>query len=645
MERKPYLMSAVIGNSRLLASLGKRAELERLFWPRIDTPQNIGRNWLGLAIDGQPRTSWFHEDQWQSHQYYLPDSAVLVTVLQGSENSIKAEITDFAVPGRDLLVRHLQVTNTGAADQRLRLLLFSQLQIGEYGRYHTTIFRPQAEALWQFKQNYHFLWAADRPAQQFQCGGAMMNADNGQLSPVMHAMATDGAMAWDLGLLAPGHSNAITIFLSLGPSYELALAQLEKAREEGYAALLAATRSYWKGYLAQAKPVQTGDERLDALYRRSLIVFSLMTDAEHGSMIAAPEFDEDFTRCGGYAYCWGRDAAFITYAIDRAGYKEAAARFYRWAAKAQNADGSWEQRYYLDGAIAPNWGLQIDETGSVLWGMWQHYALYRERAFLAEMWPSFKKGAEFLINFRDAETGLPQPSFDLWEERCGEHTYSAVAVWAGLMAAADAATTLGYQEEAERWRQAAEELGQRIQEKLWHPGYNRFLRGVKLCVNREEYQWRTGQGEKGVILPGERGQMIYCLQEDAVVDVSLLGLTVPFAFLPPDDPRVEATAQAVEQFLTSPRVGGIKRYENDHYIGGNPWILCTLWLAQYHGARGNYQRAKELLYWAVDHQTATGLLPEQVDRETGQPAWVVPLTWSHAMLVLTVLDLLEKGQF
>jgi len=40
--------------------------------------------------------------------------------------------------------------------------------------------------------------------------------------------------------------------------------------------------------------------------------------------------------------------------------------------------------------------------------------------------------------------------------------------------------------------------------------------------------------------------------------------------------------------------------------------------------------------WAIDRQTPFGLLPEQVDRNTGEPAWVVPLTWPHAMFILAV---------
>jgi GH15 family glucan-1,4-alpha-glucosidase len=54
-----------------------------------------------------------------------------------------------------------------------------------------------------------------------------------------------------------------------------------------------------------------------------------------------------------------------------------------------------------------------------------------------------------------------------------------------------------------------------------------------------------------------------------------------------------------------------RRYAGDTYAGGNRWVLAALWLAQ----------------------TSLGLLPEQVT-DDGEPAWVVPLAWSHAMLLL-----------
>jgi len=70
----------------------------------------------------------------------------------------------------------------------------------------------------------------------------------------------------------------------------------------------------------------------------------------------------------------------------------------------------------MDGNLAPSWGLQIDETGTLIWGMLKHYEVTKNIDFLKSMWESIKKGVEFLTRFIDSDTGLPAPSYDLWRK-------------------------------------------------------------------------------------------------------------------------------------------------------------------------------------------------------------------------------------
>ena len=94
---------------------------------------------------------------------------------------------------------------------------------------------------------------------------------------------------------------------------------------------------------------------------------------------------------------------------------------------------------------------------------------------------------------------------------------------------------------------------------------------------------------------------------------------------------------------------GWARYEDDYYhqvsndvknVPGNPWFICTLWLADYHIARArsveDLEMAKPILDWVAKHALASGVLAEQVHPETNAPLSVSPLTWSHATLVATV---------
>jgi GH15 family glucan-1,4-alpha-glucosidase len=101
---------------------------------------------------------------------------------------------------------------------------------------------------------------------------------------------------------------------------------------------------------------------------------------------------------------------------------------------------------------------------------------------------------------------------------------------------------------------------------------------------------------------------------------------------------------------------GIKRYENDNYIGGNPWIVATLWLsksiltlATSINKKTEQQqfidKALEYIKWSIKGTTSAGLLPEQVDKYTGNPAWAIPLGWSCSLMIdnLQLLDSLSKS--
>jgi GH15 family glucan-1,4-alpha-glucosidase len=169
-----------------------------------------------------------------------------------------------------------------------------------------------------------------------------------------------------------------------------------------------------------------------------------------------------------------------------------------------------------------------------------------------------------------------------------------------------------------------------------------FTRGEAGCTH-ERYIEAKQAGLNVLEEWNPKGYPVYRVWEDPVIDASLLGLSVPFDLLPADDERMVQTAEAVAKHLSTSPAGGIKRYEDDHYIGGNPWILTTLWLAMYYVKQGEPERALPWFEWAVAHHTELGLLPEQIDRNTGETAWVVPLTWSHAMYVLALLDLIEAG--
>jgi GH15 family glucan-1,4-alpha-glucosidase len=243
--------------------------------------------------------------------------------------------------------------------------------------------------------------------------------------------------------------------------------------------------------------------------------------------------------------------------------------------------------------------------------------------------PLVKAAAEFMVSYRD-ENGLPRPSWDLWEERFGIHAFTCATTHAGLRAAARFADFFGETELGARYQKAAEEIHAAMSQFMYLEGEGRFAR---------------------MLIPDGSGGYT----ADATIDASLYGVWY-FGTFGVHHPMVTSTMQAVEDRLwVKTAVGGVARYEDDHYhqvsedvehVPGNPWFICTLWLAQYRIARAltleQLEEALPILEWVASRTLPSGVLAEQIHPYQDQPLSVSPLTWSHATVVATVIEYLKK---
>jgi len=326
--------------------------------------------------------------------------------------------------------------------------------------------------------------------------------------------------------------------------------------------------------------------------------------------------------------------------------------FFKWCIRTQLPNGSWFQRYWLNGDIAPSWGnfdysTQIDETGYTLHSMDIYYRTLEgltKAEFLDEVWVSILRAAEYLM--KRTKSGIHESCMDLWETYYGIFTYTNASIYAGLMGASHLAEENGESGMARRWTKRAEFIKQATIDRFWlQEGY--FAKGI---INEKL---------------------------DKTLDASILGAYIPFGMLSPKDPvekdMILFMIENIQKKLSVPinQSYGIRRYENDSYIDGNPWIVTTLWLSKAMFALAldmpqekimfaptheipqekedsHTEKVRELtdggiqfLKWALAGATSTGLLPEQVDKSTGKPAWAIPLGWSGSLMLDNVL-LLDK---
>ena len=142
---------------------------------------------------------------------------------------------------------------------------------------------------------------------------------------------------------------------------------------------------------------------------------------------------------------------------------------------------------------------------------------------------------------------------------------------------------------------------------------------------------------------------------DMTIDASMYGVFA-FGAYDPLDEKVVLTMKAIKERLwCKTDVGGIARYENDYYhqiskdtdrVPGNPWFICTMWLAQYQIAKAKtkaeLKEALPTLEWVASRALSSGILAEQVHPYSNAPLSVSPLTWSHATVVMCVMEYLKK---
>ncbi len=299
-------------------------------------------------------------------------------------------------------------------------------------------------------------------------------------------------------------------------------------------------------------------------------------------------------------------------------------RFYKnFCKNTQNKNGMWEQRFYTDGKLAPSWGYQIDETASVVFGVYRHYQKTKDIKFLKDNLKMCEKAVDFLLKYvKDIEdgTGKFPLSYDLWEECEGIHSYSLAAIFAAFESIANMYDIL-------------------------RPDFENNRIKLEKMRNDTEHIREEQLKLKEYIIKNlyDTTKSSFLRNKDAKMDISLLGLTTPFGVFSPKEKKITNTVEKINLTLRT-YTGGYLRYEGDNYMGGkNPWVISNLWLALYFLEIGENKKAKECFDFVVATSLENGMLGEQIDNSTMKPAWVIGLGWSHAMFIITLEKLLEKN--
>jgi GH15 family glucan-1,4-alpha-glucosidase len=390
------------------------------------------------------------------------------------------------------------------------------------------------------------------------------------------------------------------------------------------------TQTYWKEWAARTS--YRGPHR--EIVERSLLTLKALTYKPTGGIVAAPTTSLP-EQLGGprnwdYRYCWLRDTTFTLLSLMNGGFHREAKEWMQWLRR--TIAGSPDQVQIMYGIAgertlvewevlwlpgyeaskpvrvgnAAHEQLQLDIYGEVMDAFfWEFDSLELEREV------DFSMLAQTIGHL---ETIWQLPDDGIWEVRGGRKhfTYSKVMAWVAFDRAVQLAERAHLDAPIARWKKIRDTIHEEVCRKGFNTRLNSFVQSYS----------------------------------SANLDASLL-LIPMVGFLPPDDPRVKGTVEAIERDLTED--GLVKRYDTsrtkDGLKGGEGMFLaCSFWMVSNLKFIGREQDALLLFDRLLALCNDVGLLSEEYDVKQERLVGNFPQAFSHIALLGAAYHLFEPEQ-
>jgi GH15 family glucan-1,4-alpha-glucosidase len=381
------------------------------------------------------------------------------------------------------------------------------------------------------------------------------------------------------------------------------------------------TEEFWREWLRDGN---FPDHPWRIHLQRSALVLKGLTYTPTGAIVAAPTTSLPETPGGernwDYRFSWIRDSTFSLWALHTLGFDHEARDFMRFIVDVcrdrpdlQIMYGIGHERDLTESTLDHLEGYggakpvrigngAFDQRQNDVWGSLLDSIYIHEKALRGRGTRETRELIRYQVEA--AIEAWSHPDQGIWESRGEPRHYvsSKLMIWVAVDRGARLARIGGLDDLADAWRAKADEFKAEILE-----------RGLRDAVFRQHY-------------------------ETDALDASLLLIPL-FRFLPPDDPRVRATVNAIAAELTEH--GLVCRYkveETDDGLQGREgtFLICSFWLVSALSEIGEPRRARELCERLLEAAGWLDLFAEELDAESGRHLGNFPQAFTHLALINAV---------
>jgi GH15 family glucan-1,4-alpha-glucosidase len=389
------------------------------------------------------------------------------------------------------------------------------------------------------------------------------------------------------------------------------------------------TAHHWQHWLARGT---FPDHPWRQYLQRSALTLKGLTFAPTGALVAAATTSLPETPGGernwDYRFSWIRDSTFALWGLYTLGFDWEANDFFQFIADVAERNGDLQVMYAVDGArqlteqvldhLHGYDGARPVRIGNDAYHQRQHdvWGAVLDSVYIHTKTGDRLNDRSWRLLTSQVEAALDhwrEPDRGMWEVR-GEpqhFTSSKIMCWVALDRGARLAAIRGDDNLARKWQEQAGEIH------------------ADICEH--------GVDERGVFT------QVY---GSPALDASLL--LVPLVrFLPPDDPRVRATIEAIAEELTVD--GFVLRYrvdETDDGLSGEEgaFLICSFWLVSALAEIGEVESARSLCEKLLSFASPLDLYAEEIDPRSGRHLGNFPQAFTHLALINAVMHIIRAEE-